>query len=62
MSKEYGEVRCFKRFYYRQSDTDLMQTYTDIKAKVYKSGSKPHCILVTDFKEVSELDNTKMIY
>lgn len=58
LAKEHGEVYLKNRLYYKSVNTDgnLMQTFTDIKAKIDELGSKPRYIMVTDFKDVLAYD------
>lgn len=56
LSDVAGEVYLKNKLYYKQTDKDLMQSFTDVKAKVDELGSKPRYILVTDFKEVLAYD------
>lgn len=52
LAKEPGEVYLKNRLYFKHTDTDLMQSFVDIKEKVNQLGSKPRYIMVTDFKNV----------
>lgn len=52
LSKEPGEVYLKNRLYFKHTDTDLMQSFVDVKEKVNQLGSKPRYIMVTDFKNV----------
>ena len=58
LAKEPGEIYLKNRLYYKSVNTDgnLMQTFTDIKAKIDELGSKPRYIMVTDFKDVLAYD------
>lgn len=60
-----GEVYLKNKLYYKQTDKDLMQSFTDVKAKVDELGTKPRYIFVTNFKEVlaydTKTDNTLSI-
>lgn len=51
-----GEVYLKNKLYYKQTDQDLMQSFTDVKAKVDDLGTKPRYILVTNFKEILAYD------
>lgn len=51
-----GEVYLKNKLYYKQTDKDLMQSFTDVKAKVDELGTKPRYIFVTNFKEVLAYD------
>ena len=52
LAKEPGEIYLKNRLYYKSVNTDgnLMQTFTDIKAKIDELGPKPRYIMVTDLK------------
>lgn len=52
LAKEPGEVYLKNRLYFKQVNSDLMQTFVDVKEKVNQLGSKPRYIMVTDFKNV----------
>lgn len=52
LAKESGEVYLKNRLYFKQVNSDLMQTFVDVKEKVNQHGSKPRYIMVTDFKNV----------
>ncbi|MGE9969241.1 class I SAM-dependent DNA methyltransferase [Limosilactobacillus reuteri] len=52
LAKEPGEVYLKNRLYFKHTDTDLMQSFVDVKEKVNQLGSKPRYIMVTDFKNV----------
>ena len=52
LSKEPGEVYLKNRLYFKHTDTDLMQSFVDVKEKVNQLGSKPRYIMVTDFENV----------
>lgn len=56
LSDVAGEVYLKNKLYYKQTDKDLMQSFTDVKAKVDELGTKPRYIFVTDFKEVLAYD------
>lgn len=60
-----GEVYLKNKLYYKQTDKNLMQSFTDVKAKVDELGTKPRYIFVTNFKEVlaydTKTDNTLSI-
>ena len=56
LSKEPGEVYLKNKLYFKQTDQDLMQAFTDVKAKVDELGTKPRYIFVTNFKEVLAYD------
>ena len=51
-----GEVYLKNKLYYKQTDSDLMQAFTDIKANVDELGTKPRYIFVTNFKELLAYD------
>lgn len=51
-----GEVFLKNKLYYKQTDEDLMQSFTDVKVKVDELGTKPRYIFVTNFKEVLAYD------
>lgn len=51
-----GEVYLKNKLYYKQTDKDLMQSFTDVKAKVDELGTKPRYIFVTNFREVLAYD------
>lgn len=52
LAKEPGEVYLKNRLYFKQTNTNLMQSFVDVKEKVNDLGSKPRYIMVTDFKNV----------
>ncbi|MCC4347858.1 class I SAM-dependent DNA methyltransferase [Limosilactobacillus reuteri] len=52
LAKEPGEVYLKNRLYFKHTDTDLMQSFVDVKEKVNQLGSKPRYIMVTDFENV----------
>ena len=52
LAKEPGAVYLKNRLYFKQVNSDLMQSFVDIKEKVNQLGSKPRYIMVTDFKNV----------
>ncbi|MBB1085882.1 class I SAM-dependent DNA methyltransferase [Limosilactobacillus fastidiosus] len=52
LAKEPGEVYLKNRLYFKQVESDLMQSFVDVKDKVSQLGSKPRYIMVTDFKNV----------
>ena len=52
LAKEPGEVYLKNRLYFKQVDSDLMQSFVDVKEKISQLGSKPRYIMVTDFKNV----------
>lgn len=52
LAKDLGEVYLKNRLYFKHTDTDLMQSFVDVKEKVNQLGSKPRYIMVTDFKNV----------
>lgn len=56
LSDVAGEVYLKNKLYYKQTDKDLMQSFTDVKAKVDELGTKPRYIFVTNFKEVLAYD------
>lgn len=56
LSDVAGEVYLKNKLYYKQTDKDLMQSFTDIKVKVDELGTKPRYIFVTNFKEVLAYD------
>lgn len=56
LSNVAGEVYLKNKLYYKQTDKDLMQSFTDVKAKVDELGTKPRYIFVTNFKEVLAYD------
>ena len=56
LSKEEGEVYLKNKLYYKETAKDLMQAFTDVKAKVDELGTKPRYIFVTDFKEILAYD------
>lgn len=56
LSNEEGEVYLKNKLYYKQTDEDLMQAFTDVKAKVDELGTKPRYIFVTDLKEILAFD------
>ncbi|PAK97795.1 DNA methyltransferase [Lactobacillus kefiranofaciens] len=56
LSDVAGEVYLKNKLYYKQTDKDLMQSFTDVKAKVDELGTKPRYIFVTNFKEVLSYD------
>ena len=51
-----GEVYLKNKLYYKQTDKDLMQSFTDVKAKVDELGTKPRYIFITNFKDVLAYD------
>ena len=51
-----GEVFLKNKLYYKQTDEDLMQSFTDVKVKVDELGTKPRYIFVTNFKEILAYD------
>lgn len=56
LSDVAGEVYLKNKLYYKQTDGNPMQAFSDVKNKVDELGSKPRYILVTDFKEVLAYD------
>lgn len=56
LSDVEGEVYLKNKLYYKQTDSDLMQSFTDIKDKVDELGTKPRYIFITNFKEVLAFD------
>lgn len=50
------EVYLKNKLYYKQTDKDLMQSFTDVKAKVDELGTKPRYIFITNFKDVLAYD------
>lgn len=52
LAKAPGEVYLKNRLYFKQTDSNLMQSFVDVKDKVEQLGSKPRYIMVTDFKNV----------
>lgn len=52
LAKESDEVYLKNRLYFKQTNSDLMQSFVDVKEKVDQLGSKPRYIMVTDFKNV----------
>lgn len=52
LAKDPGEVYLKNRLYFKQTSSDLMQSFVDVKEKVNQLGSKPRYIMVTDFKNV----------
>lgn len=56
LSDVAGEVYLKNKLYYKQTDRDLMQAFTDVKAKVDELRTKPRYIFVTNFKEVLAYD------
>lgn len=51
-----GEIYLKNKIYFKQTTDDLMQTFTDIKEKVDKIGTKPRYIFITNFKDVLAYD------
>ena len=56
LSKEDGEIYLKNKLYYKETAQNLMQTFTNVKAKVDELGTKPRYIFVTDFKEILAYD------
>ncbi|KWT44938.1 class I SAM-dependent DNA methyltransferase [Lactiplantibacillus plantarum] len=56
LSKEPGEVYLKNKLYFKQTDSDLMQTYVDVQARVNELGTKPRFIIVTDYKQLLAKD------
>lgn len=56
LSKEPGEVYLKNRLYFKQTDSDLMQAYVDVQARVNELGTKPRFIIVTDYKQLLAKD------
>lgn len=56
LSKEDGEIYLKNKLYYKETSQNLMQTFTNVKAKVDELGTKPRYIFVTDFKEILAYD------
>ena len=52
LAKDPGEVYLKNRLYFKQTTSDLMQSFVDVKEKVDQLGPKPRYIVVTDFKNV----------
>lgn len=56
LADDPNEVYLKNKLYYKQTDGNPMQAFSDVKNKVDELGSKPRYILVTDFKEVLAYD------
>lgn len=56
LADDPNEVYLKNKLYYRQTDGNPMQAFSDVKTKVDELGSKPRYILVTDFKEALAYD------
>ncbi|WP_273752013.1 class I SAM-dependent DNA methyltransferase [Leuconostoc mesenteroides] len=56
LSKEPGEVYLKNKLYFKQTDSDLMQAYVDVQARVNELGTKPRFIIVTDYKQLLAKD------
>lgn len=52
LAKESGEVYLKNRLYFKQTNSELMQSFVDVKEKVDQLGAKPRYIMVTNFKNV----------
>ena len=51
-----GEIYLKNKLYYKITNEDLMQSFTDVKQKVDELASKPRYIFVTNFKEILAFD------
>ncbi|MDY5350812.1 MAG: type IIL restriction-modification enzyme MmeI, partial [Lactobacillus johnsonii] len=51
-----GEIYLKNKLYYKVTNEDLMQSFTDVKEKVDELASKPRYIFVTNFKEILAFD------
>ena len=56
LSNITGEIYLKNKLYYKVTNEDLMQSFTDVKQKVDELASKPRYIFVTNFKEVLAFD------
>lgn len=56
LSKESGEVYLKNKLYFKQTDSDLMQTYADVQTSVNDLGTKPRFIIVTNYKQLLAKD------
>lgn len=56
LSKEPGEVYLKNKLYFKQTDSDLMQAYVDVQARVNELETKPRFIIVTDYKQLLAKD------
>lgn len=56
LSKEPGEVYLKNKLYFKQTDSDLMQAYVDVQARVNELRTKPRFIIVTDYKQLLAKD------
>lgn len=51
LSKEPGEVYLKNKLYFKETNSNLMQTYVDIQNRVNDLGTKPRFIIVTDYNQ-----------
>lgn len=56
LSNITGEIYLKNKLYYKITNEDLMQSFTDVKQKVDELASKPRYIFVTNFKEILAFD------
>lgn len=56
LSKEPGEVYLKNKLYFKQTDSNLMQAYVDVQARVNELGTKPRFVIVTDYKQLLAKD------
>lgn len=56
LSNITGEIYLKNKLYYKVTNEDLMQSFTDVKQKVDELASKPRYIFVTNFKEILAFD------
>lgn len=56
LSDVVGEVYLKNKLYYKETNQNLMQSFTDVKFKVDELRNKPRYILVTNFKEILAYD------
>lgn len=58
LAKDDGEVYLKNKLYYKavKDNKNLIQSYTDVKDKVDRIGSKPRYIVVTNFKQLLAYD------
>ena len=64
LSKEDGEIYLKNKLYYKETAQNLMQTFTNVKAKVDELGTKPRYIFVTDgmgLKRLTLIKKTQQI-